>query len=86
MKTVDLSHAIWKKSSRSNGQANCVEVATNLPGLVALRDSKDPEGQVLVVSTEEWDDFIGGIRVPRPPMKSPQSSRLLAYLIGIPVE
>ena len=39
------SRAVWRKSSRSNGSGgNCVEVASNLPGIVAVRDSKDPQG------------------------------------------
>ncbi|MFB4319844.1 DUF397 domain-containing protein [Actinomadura sp. 21ATH] len=47
---MDLTHAEWRKSSRSasNG-GNCVELA-GLPGMVAVRDSKDPEGPVLLVS------------------------------------
>ena len=35
---IDLSHAAWRKSSYSNNGGACVEVATNLPGLVAVRD------------------------------------------------
>ena len=44
----DLSHATWRKStySSSSGQ-NCVEVATNLPGMVAIRDSKDPRRPIV---------------------------------------
>jgi Domain of unknown function (DUF397) len=40
---MDLTSAIWRKSSYigSNG-GNCVEVAQNLPGLVVVRDTKDP--------------------------------------------
>ena len=42
----DLSQAIWRKSSYSSSTGqNCVEVATNLPGIVAVRDSKDPTGR-----------------------------------------
>ena len=54
-----LHGAVWRKSSRSGTQGNCVEVATNLPGLVAIRDSKDPEGTVLVVEAEEWRGWCG---------------------------
>jgi hypothetical protein len=45
---INLSHAVWRKSRRSGGQdENCVEVA-GLPGIVAVRDSKNPDGGVLV--------------------------------------
>ena len=59
----DLSHALWRKStySSSTGQ-NCVEVATNIPGIVAVRDSKDPDGPQLIVSASEWNTFAAGIR------------------------
>lgn len=62
MNTVDLSQAAWHKSSRSNGQANCVEVATNLPGVVAIRDSKDPDGRALIFTTAEWQAFTGSVQ------------------------
>ena len=58
MNEQDLSQAVWQKSRRSNGQANCVEVARNLPGVVAVRDSKDPGGGVLRVSPRAWRAFI----------------------------
>jgi Domain of unknown function (DUF397) len=55
----DLTHAQWRKSARSSSSGqNCVEVATNLPDLVAIRDSKDPEGPKLVVSVMEWREFV----------------------------
>lgn len=60
---VDLSRASWKKSSHSGGNGgNCVEVATNLPGLVAVRDSKDPSGPALVFMPGEWKAFLGGVK------------------------
>lgn len=60
---VDLSHAAWRKSSHSGGNGGqCVEVARNLPGVVAVRDSKDPGGPSLVVTAGEWRAFLAGVR------------------------
>lgn len=58
MTEPDLSRAAWHKSSYSSQDGNCVEVALNLPGIVAIRDSKDPEGPALVVTQEAWGAFI----------------------------
>jgi hypothetical protein len=55
---IDLTAASWRKSSRSSSQGNCVELATNLPGIVPVRDSKDREGGTLVVSPAAWVVFI----------------------------
>ena len=52
---VDLSRADWHKSTCSNGNGgNCVEVARNLPGIVAVRDSKNRAGAVPTVSERTW--------------------------------
>ena len=58
----DLTFADWRKASYSgdNGGA-CVEVARNLPGVVAVRDSKDPAGPVLTFSPGEWAAFTAAI-------------------------
>lgn len=59
----DLSRAVWRKSSYSNGQGGaCVEVAVNLPGFVGVRDSKDRHGPVLMVGRDEWQRFVKAIR------------------------
>ncbi|MEU5785309.1 DUF397 domain-containing protein [Micromonospora lupini] len=59
---AELTGARWRKSTRSgdNGGA-CVEVADNLPGLVAVRDSKDPSGSALTFSPAAWTRFVQAI-------------------------
>lgn len=58
-----LDRADWRKSSYSgdNGGA-CVEVARNLPGLVAVRDSKNPDGPVLAFTPRQWRSFAAAVR------------------------
>ncbi|WP_279627512.1 DUF397 domain-containing protein [Micromonospora chersina] len=56
---MDLSRAAWRKASRSNANGGaCVEVADNLPGVVAVRDSKDPSGPVLTFDPASWRAFV----------------------------
>ncbi|WP_431874282.1 DUF397 domain-containing protein [Micromonospora marina] len=61
MTSVDLSRARWKKSTRSSGNGQCVEVA-NLGNAVALRDSKDPTGPALLFRREGWTSFLAGTK------------------------
>ncbi|WP_371482496.1 Scr1 family TA system antitoxin-like transcriptional regulator [Kitasatospora sp. NBC_00315] len=59
----DLSRAVWRKASYSGPEAgNCVEAATGLPGLVPVRDSKDPAGPVLVFPAAAWASFVTAVR------------------------
>ncbi|MEU7025065.1 DUF397 domain-containing protein [Streptomyces sp. NPDC046275] len=59
---LDLTAAAWRKSSYSNGSGGeCVEVADNTPGLVPVRDSKRPDGPVLVVTAAAWAHFVAGV-------------------------
>ncbi|WP_433227653.1 DUF397 domain-containing protein [Actinomadura formosensis] len=58
MTQIDLSRADWFKSSHSGDINNaCVEVATNIPAIVAVRDSTDPTGPALVFSPTAWKTF-----------------------------
>ncbi len=58
---MDLSGAEWRKSSHSATQTNCVEIA-RVADVVAVRDSKDPNGPVLVFTPSEWAAFLAGAR------------------------
>jgi hypothetical protein len=59
---IDLSTALWKKSSHSPQADTCVEVARNIPGIVAVRDSKDPDGPTLVFTPATWRAFTSRIK------------------------
>jgi len=59
--TRDPTPAMWRKSSFSNSQAACVEVA-DLAGTVGVRDSKDPTGLVLTFTPAAWSAFTRGVR------------------------
>jgi Domain of unknown function (DUF397) len=54
----------WRKSSHSSGQGACVEVA-DLRALIAVRDSKDPEGARLVFPAANWRAFTDAVKAGR---------------------
>ncbi|MER5639639.1 DUF397 domain-containing protein [Kitasatospora sp. NPDC002227] len=64
MQNLDLGAANWRRSSFSDSNVgDCVEVAAGFPGLVPVRDSKDPEGPVLLFPAAAWAAFVTGIKV-----------------------
>lgn len=54
---MDLTQVTWRKSSRSTDQANCVEIA-HTPAGVAVRDSKNPTGPVLLFPKVDWTSLL----------------------------
>ncbi|MFJ9546116.1 DUF397 domain-containing protein [Streptomyces erythrochromogenes] len=59
----EFGAADWRKSSYSNGDGgNCVEVADGVAGVVPVRDSKRPDGGVVVVSAAAWGPFVAALK------------------------
>ena len=62
MGASDLRRAQWRTSTYSANGSTCVEVADNLPGLVAVRDSKDKQGPVLILTGDQWRAFTAAVK------------------------
>ncbi|GAA4846602.1 DUF397 domain-containing protein [Saccharopolyspora rosea] len=53
----------FRKSSYSGGASGaCVEVALNVPRVRAVRDSKDPEGALLVFESSRFRGFVAAVK------------------------
>ncbi|WKK22264.1 DUF397 domain-containing protein [Streptomyces olivoreticuli] len=61
MNTVNLCEVIWRKSSYSSGEGQCVEIVF-LREVVATRDSKTPYGAALAFGADTWSAFMAGIK------------------------
>jgi Domain of unknown function (DUF397) len=63
---IDLSRAQWRKAARStSGNGGCVEIASNLPGVIAIRDSKRPEDGAQVVGPSTFAAFLADVKAGR---------------------
>ncbi|MFF0552254.1 DUF397 domain-containing protein [Streptomyces sp. NPDC004311] len=60
---TDLSKAVWRTSTYTNGDnGDCVEVADGIVGVVPVRDSKRPDGGVVVVGAAAWGPFVAALK------------------------
>ncbi|WP_030057950.1 MULTISPECIES: DUF397 domain-containing protein [Streptomyces] len=57
-----VADLVWRKSSFSGAQSNCVEMAVGVIGVVPVRDSKDPDGPVLIFPADAWASFVTGVK------------------------
>ena len=59
---TDLSRAIWRKARLSAHNGGCVEIAANLRGVAAVRDSKRPEGGAHIVTRDAFANFLADVK------------------------
>lgn len=59
---IDLSQAVWRKARRSSHNGGCVEIAANLTGVTAVRDSKNPEDGAHVVDRGAFAAFLADVK------------------------
>ncbi|MEE6266912.1 DUF397 domain-containing protein [Streptomyces sp. VTCC 41912] len=62
MSILNLEIATWRKSSYSTSGGECVEIADDTPGVVPVRDSKNPAGPHLVFGDGAWASFIAALK------------------------
>jgi Domain of unknown function (DUF397) len=59
---TDKSDHEWRKSSRSYGSGQCIEIAESSGAEIAVRDSKNVRGAILTFSSTQWNAFVAGVR------------------------
>lgn len=58
--SVDFSDAVWRRTTGADGEESPVEVA-HKDGMYGMRDSRNPDGDVLTFTPGEWDAFVKGV-------------------------
>ncbi|MFF2812374.1 DUF397 domain-containing protein [Streptomyces sp. NPDC058000] len=58
----DLAGITWHKSSYSSDGGDCVEVADGIPGVIPVRDSKDPIVPHLAFGVAAWASFVDDVK------------------------
>ncbi|GAA4681479.1 hypothetical protein GCM10023347_40410 [Streptomyces chumphonensis] len=62
MNTAKELAVSWRKSSYSSSNGgNCLEVGVGIPGVIPVRDSKDPNGPALSFTAGDWSAFVAGV-------------------------
>ncbi|MCC2280576.1 DUF397 domain-containing protein [Streptomyces sp. ET3-23] len=56
--TLDLTIATWRKSTYSENNGGCIEIAEQYSGVMPVRDSKDPNRAPIVVPRAAWSQFV----------------------------
>lgn len=62
MTTPDFDPDRWEKSAFSGANGGCVEVNDSVPGVIGMRDSKNPEQPPFVFFPHEMDNFLRSVK------------------------
>lgn len=58
---IEVGTAAWRKSSHS-GTGDCIEAMAALNDTIGLRDSRDPDGDVIVLGRREWARLVDTLK------------------------
>ena len=62
---TNLSQAAWRKARMSSQNGGCVEIAANIPGVTAVRDSKRPDDGAHIVGDAAFAAFLTDLKAGR---------------------